>query len=367
MLKGPILPIALTAAVVVAFLLFTDASRYPSDPVTRVQTKNTNTQVADVQEYANTTHGFAFSYDAHLVSVTEGSNTATVTWNEYPTQSGQTVKVFQKETGETLEAAITRQLLPGLSKTDCFVAPFEPLHFVRAVSSQELVEVRFPDSLITEETPFGETSVCPARYRRTNAIRYFLMDTAHADRFFFFDIGQEMMPAGKDESWDSTFRVTAIEKQNPVEAEFQTYTNTEHKYSIQYPKGWAVEVLNHESGSADPNGNRTTFWSDPDYKSKLPEASEWVPTETLYTFSILAGDDTRDDYEENPEVLKLLKTETVTVGGVQGTKDTFEGPFNTYTMVYITKDNKTFGLTIPQLTDEQKTIAARMLASFTFN
>lgn len=149
-------------------------------------------------------------------------------------------------------------------------------------------------------------------------------------------------------------------------ANWKTYTNTTLGFSLKYPETWVFQVTDHISGAETPSGERVVFWSQANWQSQLPEASEWVPTEDLYQFIVRYDDNTRDEYKQNPEVIQLVKTEAITVGGETGTKDTFNGPFNTYTTVYVTHNGIVYGLTIPQLTAEQRTIAELMLESFTF-
>lgn len=122
-----------------------------------------------------------------------------------PTQ-GQFVEVFNKEEKDSIDTAINKRFLSGISEEDCFVVtkadPDNP-SFIQATISYPWPDKNEPKFL------FGEK--CPENYKETNGISYFLMDTKHPASFIFLSIGQVPGPASSDlpnsPEWFKSIRV----------------------------------------------------------------------------------------------------------------------------------------------------------------
>lgn len=126
--------------------------------------------------------------------------------NEKP-ESGQYVEVFQKNPTDSLEQAIKKQFLSGISENDCFVRISTdknlPSNFTKAT-------IGYPVPTNTNEQPywaFGEK--CPENYRESNGISYFLADKNNPHKFLYFSIGQYGISAetGNDNTmWQDTIK-----------------------------------------------------------------------------------------------------------------------------------------------------------------
>lgn len=103
-------------------------------------------------------------------------------------ESGQYVEVFQKNPTDSLEQAIKKQFLSGISENDCFIRISTdknlPSNFTKAT-------IGYPLPTNTNEQPafyYGEK--CPENYRESNGISYFLADKNNPNKFLYFSIGQ---------------------------------------------------------------------------------------------------------------------------------------------------------------------------------
>jgi hypothetical protein len=124
--------------------------------------------------------------------------------NNAPT-SGQSVEVFQKDPADTLAAAIQKKFLVGIDSQQCYVNNKPngnlPANFVKAT-------IGYP--VPPGQANFEVENNCPANYRETNGMAYFLMDANHPDRFMYFSIGQyaiESATGNQNSLWQDTIQV----------------------------------------------------------------------------------------------------------------------------------------------------------------
>ncbi len=122
-------------------------------------------------------------------------------------KDGQWVEVFEKSPNDSFEEAIRKRLLANYSPADCFVVKSKLNNFTYP-SSFEQAYISFPKTN-QENDPFSEStaSKCPAEYRETNGIRYFLQDNNHPSKFLFFSIGQYGITSGSDKGWQQTVQI----------------------------------------------------------------------------------------------------------------------------------------------------------------
>lgn len=250
MRKGNILPIALMAFAIVGFLVMVDYSisggKWPWSPATTNEvvqtTTNTNSGTTnELTTYTSTAFGISFQYAPNggpefpsAVGVKETGNTVYVYYQDSEPEDGQFVRVFSKDASTPLADAIAQQFLKGYSSKDCFVADPssspEP-GMANAMPSPWIVKViGFPITDNNTDPWWAIADKCPTRYTTTNGISYFAEDPNFPTKFFYFSIGQYIIPAKDSKGWAETVIVTS-----PT-ADWKTYTNTVVGYSVKYPK-----------------------------------------------------------------------------------------------------------------------------------
>jgi len=185
----------------------------PTQPV--IDTRNIHYQT---QTYISHDLGISFDYVSSSINpeqVKEVDNKVYLynsrTQKDDPT-SGKYVEVFSKNPSDTLADAIRKQVLQGYSATECnvkYAAPYWPYH-----PDYETATILY-SGYDGSDTPNPNAAKCPAIYTRTHGISYFAMDKNHPDKFVFFKIGQDNIPAtikctgvGCSTAWDETFRFT---------------------------------------------------------------------------------------------------------------------------------------------------------------
>lgn len=161
-----------------------------------------------VKTFTSEKLGISFTYSTLLQSPTNateaGNKIFVYTGNQNPTQ-GQFVEVFQKNSGETLKAAIKKLLLAGKSEADCFVEDYKltdyPSGFVGA-------QIGYPtDSNDNMETLEEKANKCSPGYAKSNGLSYFLEDTGHPNKFLFFSIGQYAIYSDENTLWQNTIKI----------------------------------------------------------------------------------------------------------------------------------------------------------------
>jgi hypothetical protein len=155
-----------------------------------------------VREYQSKTLGLSFAYDASKASVQEHENIVTVYPNNTDSSLGQKVIRFTKIPTENLEQSIRRQILPNYSKNNCVVQITQSNKYQGGYFQ---AEISYPEG--TSGPTWTNAAVCNKDYDKTNGVRFFLYDSNHPDRFYFFDIGQYSIPADNQVSWQDTVHI----------------------------------------------------------------------------------------------------------------------------------------------------------------
>lgn len=165
--------------------------------------------VGDTATYTSETLGLTFSYAPKTeyggYAVKETGSRVYVYSDKSEPETGQFVEVFEKQADETFEAAIRRLILASYPDARCTV------DVVRASGSDDLwtASIGYPEPDSSDEPFWANAKLCNQAYARSNGIRYFLYDDAHADRFLFLDIGQYSIPGEGDAPWQDTLRLIA--------------------------------------------------------------------------------------------------------------------------------------------------------------
>lgn len=172
----------------------------PSAFLSTSPTSITQTQYSDSNTFSSTKLGISFRYGkladttqpSSKINIQETGTKVFVYEGTAKPETGQYVEVFTKNPSDSLTEAIKKQLLAGISETDCFVKiltdPKLPVDFSKATIS-------YPVPTGSQDPAFTFGEKCPQNYRESNGISYFLADKNHPDKFVFLSIGQYAIPA----------------------------------------------------------------------------------------------------------------------------------------------------------------------------
>lgn len=170
------------------------------------------------KKFTSTSLGISFSYlenqnQGHwTITVKEMGDKACVTYdtNDNDCSKGQYVQVFQKTPADTLENAITKQFLKGYSTNDCFVTTNYPYTNIKPPlgfpSTYRIAVISFP-APTDPNTGMQNANKCPRPYTAAGGLAYFLEDTNHPDKLFFFHIGQYGIEAENKLQWNQTVEI----------------------------------------------------------------------------------------------------------------------------------------------------------------
>lgn len=243
MRRGNILPIALMAFAIVAFLFVLDyavngytfpwSTNMPQTAnINAVPVSSTNTTSpypTSTQLFTSADLNIQFYYNTagpEATGVKQIDDTVYVYPSIYKSpKDGQFVKVFTKDASDTLSQAITKRFLSGIATKDCFVAPLSEGDIG---PTQSAAIIDWPTSLIDDNHPFGENSKCPKEYQKTSGARYFLTDSRDPTKLLFFSIGQYAITVDNVHTWQSTLTFVSP-------AADKTYTNNSSGLTFQYP------------------------------------------------------------------------------------------------------------------------------------
>ncbi|MBU2229560.1 hypothetical protein KJ810_04090 [Patescibacteria group bacterium] len=145
---------------------------------------------------------------------------------------------------------------------------------------------------------------------------------------------------------------------------WETYTNQTQGWSIQYPSNALIVRTDTTTGAEDENGWQTSFWNRADYMDFMPLASEGYPDD-IYAVGVTYQSDDSNSVLEAPEV-SLISSEEITVDGVIGTKEIFEGPYGQWTSVYLKNNGVQYRITLPDKNTEQLAYGSELLETFQF-
>jgi hypothetical protein len=173
---------------------------------------NTNAD-ATATTYTSPAFGISFTYaktdGGKNVLVKETNDTIYVYMEGTSYDSGQSVQIFTKDAATTLKTAIEQQFLTGYAPADCFVEAI-------TLSGQTdptwtHARITYPAGDVNAENPWANAEKCPARHTTTNGVSYFATNPALPTKFFYYRIGQYLIPADANDSdsgWQDTVQVT---------------------------------------------------------------------------------------------------------------------------------------------------------------
>lgn len=130
-------------------------------------------------------------------------------------ESGQWVQKFSKDANETLEDSIKRQFLQNYDSKDCYALSLADYYKSYDVTAPQLPDnvaeavIAYPKATDPNDPFWKNSEKCPKDYSATNGLSYFYMDKNHADKFYFFSIGQYGIAADakNQQAWQDTFEV----------------------------------------------------------------------------------------------------------------------------------------------------------------
>ncbi len=179
----------------------------PPTTIAAPDMKSTETTDANgIVTYISKVLGVTFQYaKAEGVTINESKSKICVDLKGDKVCSGQWVEIIDKPLTSTqiLEEAINSKFFQGLSDKDCFVVNSN----ISDVKNKEIIKKAYisytPKS---PDDPFSHN--CPEDYTTTNGIAYFAELKNKPDKFVFFSIGQYLVMAGNNSSWQDTFKFT---------------------------------------------------------------------------------------------------------------------------------------------------------------
>lgn len=181
---------------------------------TNTNTTATSTNTAakiGVKTYTSTNLGLTFSYassaGSNSVLVKETTDTIYVYADNMVPETGQYVKAFTKTTGTTLKTAIEQQFLEGYDANDCYV---ETASISGLASTWSTAQISYPpvEDAATAVDPWVNADKCPKNYTTTNGISYFAANSGQPTKFYYFSIGQYIIPTGDpDIGWEKTVEI----------------------------------------------------------------------------------------------------------------------------------------------------------------
>jgi len=128
------------------------------------------------------------------------------------------VQVFHKPPSESLSQTIQTQILAGYDPRACRLAaptladdsgyPHAATLTYAMLLPHVPPTVSAADDLIATEA--AQAQKCPPVYTVFGGSAYFMADSAHPDRFFFFKIGQYWLYSASGYPWQDTLQVTDI-------------------------------------------------------------------------------------------------------------------------------------------------------------
>jgi putative hemolysin len=181
-------------------------------PATAPATAPAAAPAAGAATYTSAALGLSFSYlpiqSGQAVKVLEQGDKIYVYPANMEPAAGQWVQVLRKPAGESLVAAITREIMPGHPTQNCQVVQLaHPTGGAGQASDFEYAGIVVPPVPGEDlEAMLPRWRTCPQPYTVVGGIGYFQSDPLHPDRFLFLSIGQYSILAGDDQPWQETIR-----------------------------------------------------------------------------------------------------------------------------------------------------------------
>lgn len=155
-----------------------------------------------------------FSSDKYEVPVAEEGNGVVIGYPEKkgtPASGRKSLQVFNKDPKDTLEQAITKELLQGVDSKKCFAQKYENEYLSKKNPQYKYAEIFYATTQVEEGINNGVEN-CPEKihdYVRTNASLYFFEDTRVPSKYVFVVIGQESIAYSGigSEDWSGSIRI----------------------------------------------------------------------------------------------------------------------------------------------------------------
>ena len=196
----------------------------PAAPPTPTPAQPGVTQQANgnVVTFTSTALGLSFSYQPSQRGATVATRVVGqrvyLYYTDLPPLEGQYVEVLRKAPGESLQQAIQQQILTSFDPQDCSLTTQVPevSEFPHPPTLVYLtIQPRVPPTVSAADddiaTAAAQAQKCPQPYTMFGGSAYFMADSAHPDRFFFFKIGQDVILGAEGYPWQDTLRVIDIQ------------------------------------------------------------------------------------------------------------------------------------------------------------
>lgn len=169
-----------------------------------------DTGVPNQKRYTNSKYKFTFIFPTKIseenMEIKEIDNKIYIYNPKYSYTTGQYIEVFQKTPTDTLDQAIQKQLLAGISPKDCFVKDTKPDTAAAFPATYQVKTLGYPVDQNSDVPGFAQSNKCPSPYQESNGLSYFLGDTKHPNVYLFFSIGQQsfMVDPKSNKPWHDT-------------------------------------------------------------------------------------------------------------------------------------------------------------------
>lgn len=117
-------------------------------------------------------------------------------------EDGQYIEIFNKSASDSIETAIQKQFLTGISDKDCFVENTTSKY--KYPSPYQVREISYPVDQNSEIPIFMQGEKCPQTYTQSNGISFFLYNPNHPTIYAFLSIGQYGISADQGKMWQDT-------------------------------------------------------------------------------------------------------------------------------------------------------------------
>lgn len=180
-------------------------------PVQDSKASNISPTIISQKLFADTQLGISFVYPQQfsgiVPEVKKDGNKIYVFDSKFPYTQGQYIEIFKKLPSDSLDSAIQKQFLSGISPLDCFTKDYSSTNSNYPASYHQKTLGYNPDP--NSDLPYwAQDNKCPKPYPESNGISYFLGDDNHPNIFIFVSIGQYGIPVqeGSKTMWQDTIK-----------------------------------------------------------------------------------------------------------------------------------------------------------------
>lgn len=181
---------------------------------------NTTPLTEGAQTYTSEALGVTFTYnpkpvESFSVIVTEKGNKIYLHGMTEKPEQGKMIEVFSKAANQTLAQAITEDLLKDYKPADCFAVDIVRVPTDPRPSSYSYAEISYPAPANSQDPFWVNGAKCPQPYSKTNAVQYFMANSAIPAKYVFLQLGQDSItddgrvpgPDGNKSDWSSSIRI----------------------------------------------------------------------------------------------------------------------------------------------------------------